>query len=158
MESENKSSSSPHFHVFSYSPMLPHLEKAVLMKNDCPKRAAPTWKSLALSSISKEAGTRCLSPSYERFFGRMQSTLHATRRTPHGALRVVQASNVCLWLVKTRRAPSRHGRDARVYGHTTTAMRKLSTPPPSLLWDGSGMALGASLTWRGLYPNTVPKH
>ena len=26
------------------------------------------------------------------------------------------------WSVKTRRAPSRHCRDARVYGHTTTAM------------------------------------
>ena len=29
-------------------------------------------------------------------------------------------------------APSRHSRDARVYGHTTTAMLKLSTPPPPL--------------------------
>ena len=26
-------------------------------------------------------------------------------------------------------APFRHSRDARVYGHTTTAMHKLSTPP-----------------------------
>ena len=34
------------------------------------------------------------------------------------------------WLVKTRRAPSRHSRDTRVYGHATTAMHKLSTPPP----------------------------
>ena len=34
-----------------------------------------------------------------------------------------------VWLVKTRRAPSRHSRDARVYGHTTTAMHKLSTHP-----------------------------
>ena len=34
------------------------------------------------------------------------------------------------WLVKTRRAPSRQSRDARVYGHTTTAMHKLNTPPP----------------------------
>ena len=33
------------------------------------------------------------------------------------------------WLVKTRRAPSRYSRDARVYGHTTTAMHNLSTPP-----------------------------
>ena len=32
--------------------------------------------------------------------------------------------------VKIRHAPSRHSRDARVYGHTTTAMHKLSTPPP----------------------------
>ena len=30
-------------------------------------------------------------------------------------------------LVKT---PRRHSMDARVYGHTTTAMHKLSTPPP----------------------------
>ena len=64
--------------------------------------------------------------------GRMQftlhATLHATRRTPHGASRLMQA--MFAWLVKTRRAPSRHGRDAKVYGHTTTAMRKLSTPPP----------------------------
>ena len=35
------------------------------------------------------------------------------------------------WLVKAWRAPSRHSRDARVYGHTTMAMRKLSTPPLS---------------------------
>ena len=34
------------------------------------------------------------------------------------------------WLEKTCRAPSRHSRDARVYGHTTTAMHKLSPPPP----------------------------
>ena len=58
----------------------------------------------------------------------MQFTLHATRRTPHGAVRLVPATSA--WLVKTRRAPSRHGRDARVYGHTTTAMHKLRTPPP----------------------------
>ena len=60
--------------------------------------------------------------------GRMQLTLHVTRRTPHGALRLVHA--ISAWLVKTRRAPSRHSRDARVYGHKTTAMHKLSTPPP----------------------------
>ena len=60
--------------------------------------------------------------------GKMQFTLHATRRTPHRASRLVQAMSA--WLVKTRRAPSRHSRNARVYGHTTTAMHKLSTPPP----------------------------
>ena len=59
--------------------------------------------------------------------GRMQFTLHATRRTPHGPSRLVQAMSA--WLMKTRRAPSRHSRDARVYGHTTTAMHELSTPP-----------------------------
>ena len=58
---------------------------------------------------------------------RMQFTLHSTRGTPHGASRLVQAMPA--WLVKTRRAPSRHSRDATVYGQTTTAMHKLSTPP-----------------------------
>ena len=33
-------------------------------------------------------------------------------------------------------APSRHSRDARVYGHTTTAMLKLSTPPPPFVSAG----------------------
>ena len=61
--------------------------------------------------------------------GRMQFTLHATRRTPQGASRMVQAMSA--WLVKTRRAPSRHSRDARIYGHTTMAMHKLSTRPLS---------------------------
>ena len=59
---------------------------------------------------------------------RMQFTLHATCRTPHGASRLVQAMSA--WSVKTPRAPSRHSRDGTVYGHTTTAMHKLSTPPP----------------------------
>ena len=63
--------------------------------------------------------------------GRTQFTLRVTRRTPHGASRLVRAT--CAWLVKTRRAPSRHSRDARVYGHTTTAMHKLSTPMAALV-------------------------
>ena len=57
----------------------------------------------------------------------MQFTLHATRRTPHDALRLVPA--VSAGLVKTRRASSRQSRDARVYGHTATAMDTPSTPP-----------------------------
>ena len=61
--------------------------------------------------------------------GRMQLTLHATHPTPHGASRLVQAMSA--WSVKTRRAPSRHCRDARVYGHTTTAMHDMSTLPPT---------------------------
>ena len=36
----------------------------------------------------------------------MQLTLHATRRTPHGASRLVQAMSA--WSVKTRHAPCRH--------------------------------------------------
>ena len=41
---------------------------------------------------------------------------HATRRTPRGASRLVQAW--LAWSVKTRRTPSRHGRDAGVCGPT----------------------------------------
>ena len=61
---------------------------------------------------------------------RMQLTLHVTRRTPHGASRLVQAMSV--WSVKTRRALSRHCKDVRVYGHKTTGMLGMSTPPLSL--------------------------
>ena len=64
----------------------------------------------------------------QEVLGRMQFALHGTRRAPHGASRLVQAMSA--WLVKTRRASSWHSRDARVYGHTTTAMHKLSTPRP----------------------------
>ena len=62
-------------------------------------------------------------------FSRMKLTLHATRRTPHGASRLVHAMSV--WSVKTRHAPSRHCRDARVYGHTTTAMNEIEYTRPS---------------------------
>ena len=54
-------------------------------------------------------------------------TLHATRRTCHGASRLVLAMSA--WSVKARRAPSRHCRDARVYGHTTTAMHDSEYTP-----------------------------
>ena len=47
-------------------------------------------------------------------------TLHAIRRTPHGASRrfALGASNVCL-VGDNPSAPFRHSRDVRVYGHTT---------------------------------------
>ena len=62
---------------------------------------------------------------------RMQLALHATRQTPHGDSRLVLAMSALS--VKTRRAPSRHYRDARVCGHRTTAMHYIDyTPPPCL--------------------------
>ena len=63
----------------------------------------------------------------------MQLTLHATRRKPHGASRLVQAMSA--WSVETRRAPSRRCGDARVDGHTTTAVRDIEFTPLPL--DGS---------------------
>ena len=43
---------------------------------------------------------------------RMKLTFHATRQTLHGAWRLVKAMSA--WSLKTRHAPSRHVRDARV--------------------------------------------
>ena len=60
----------------------------------------------------------------------MQLTLQPTRRTPHGASRLVQAMSA--WLVKIRRAPSGivGMRGFNSYGHTTTVMHEMSTPSP----------------------------
>ena len=49
--------------------------------------------------------------------------------TSRFASRLVQA--VSAWSLKTRRAPSRHCRDTRVYGHTTTAMHDIEYTPPA---------------------------
>ena len=72
-------------------------------------------------------------PPHMRFLrSRMQLTLHATHRTPHGASRLAQAMPA--WSMKYQRAPSRHCSDVRVYGHTTSAMHDTSIPPSFWLW------------------------
>ena len=58
----------------------------------------------------------------------MQLILHAARRTTYGTSRLVQVMSVLS--VETRRAQSGHCRDAKVYGHTTTAMHDTGSPPP----------------------------
>ena len=92
--------------------------------------ATPENKTLLIGAVIHEQERRHKVPRsvLRAVLGRIHSTLPATRRTPHGASRLVEAMPARL--VKTRRAPFRHSRDARVYGHTTTAMHKLSTPPP----------------------------
>ena len=73
--------------------------------------------------------------------------LHTTRPTPTScfASRWVQAINVRPWLMKTRRAPSRHCiyiyRDARVYCHTTNVMHDMSVPRPPAAGEGGGRPL-----------------
>ena len=107
--------------------------------------------SLAMSSGSKKVGTRCRSPSYEQSLEKCSSPYMRLAERPHSASRLVQAMSA--WLVKTRRAPSRHSRDARVYGHTTTAMHKLSTPhPPSppQTCKTNGVGTGVVTLWRFL--------
>ena len=68
---------------------------------------------------------------------RMQLTLHATRRSPHGASCLAQA--MLAWSVKTRHAPSRHCRDTRVYGQTTTAMHDNEYTSPSPPFQPNGV-------------------
>ena len=80
-----------------------------------------------LSSICKKGRLKSGS------FSGMQLNLKATRPTPHGAPRSVQAMSA--WSAKTRRAPSRHSRGTKAYGHTTMTMHDTSsfTFPPSPL-------------------------
>ena len=65
-----------------------------------------------MSSICKSAS--------QVVFSRVQLTLHVNRRTPQDASRLVQVLSA--WSVETRRAPSRHHREVRVYDHTTKPM------------------------------------
>ena len=58
-------------------------------------------------------------------FSRVESTFHATRRTPHGASRLVKAMSARMI---TRRAPSRHRKDARIRPGTHAFSPRL--PPP----------------------------
>ena len=61
-------------------------------------------------------------------FSRMQLDHHATRRTPHASLRA-RGQAMSAWSVKTRRASSRHCRDAFVYGHTRLRPCMISSTP-----------------------------
>ena len=69
------------------------------------------------------------SPS-QAVLSRMPVTPHATRRTPHGASRLVLA--VVTRSVKTRRTPSRHCRCARRYDLKATVVHdnERIRPPP----------------------------
>ena len=84
-----------------------------------------------LSSKCKKVRTRWRSPLLQVFLSRMQLTLHATRRTPHSASRLVHAMPA--WSVKTRRAPSRHIRDPGViplWSHDYAHAQTVYPPPP----------------------------
>ena len=62
-------------------------------------------------------------PASQAVLSRMLLTLHVSRRTPHGASRLVHAESA--WSIKTRHAPSRRRRDAMAYGHTTMSMHDI---------------------------------
>ena len=66
-------------------------------------------------------------PAPPPVLSRVHFTLNATCPTPQGASSLMQALSA--WSAKARRVPSRHCRDARVYGLTTTAMHDNEYPP-----------------------------
>ena len=75
-------------------------------------------------------------PPHRRFW--TQLTVYAIRRTPHGASRLVHAMSA--WSMKTRRAPSRHCRDARVNGPMDyTAVHGAMLPPHLTPFASRGM-------------------
>ena len=106
-----------------------------------PKSGSPTVAGLSSAFDSHQASPTPFPPQLIRrchpyarnsashaVLSRMQLALHATRRTPHGASRLVLAMPA--WSVKTRRAPPRHCKDARLYCHTATAIHDMSTHHP----------------------------
>ena len=84
-----------------------------------------------LSSMRKKSTHKVPMSASRAVVSRMQRTLHATRRTPHGASLLVHA--ISAWSMKAQRAPFRHGRDARVYfevwSYGCRYARKLGTHP-----------------------------
>ena len=62
----------------------------------------------------------------------------------------------CLVSEKKRRAPSRHCRDARVYGHMTTAMHDASTPSPVVI--ASILFLALFVLYKKRLPHSMCLH
>ena len=105
-----------------------------------PRPASQVWllvgfsspfRSYKLGGRKQESMHKVPMLASQVVLSRMQLALHAARRTSHGASRLVHAMST--WSVQARRAPSRQCRDARVHGHTTTAVHEMSTfpsPPP----------------------------
>ena len=111
----------------------PHAATKKWLDRCCAWRSSTRWKARAhpyrrtcVLLIDICAKLLPLPPSYERFVEECSSPF---MRLAEHLMALVQAMSA--WVMKTRRAPSRHSRDTRVYSHTTTAMHKVSTPPPS---------------------------
>ena len=89
-------------------------------------------KSLTLLSICKSAPLAVLS--------KIQLTLRATRRTPHGAVHLMQQATSAS-SVKNRRAPSQYcTRDARIMTMRLRSCMILEHPPPPPLLLSPEMA------------------
>ena len=82
------------------------------------------------------------------------SPLHATRRTPHGTSRLMHAMSA--WSVKTRRAASRHSRDARVM-FRRQRLRMKRAPPPNIVLPWCGLSLVVFMVANGSRWEGVPR-
>ena len=119
------------WHKYTSLPSAPVLTSQASQKNDIPGKVPvtpPVLTSPETDQFIRRRHPYTIKSALKAVLSRMQLTLHVTRPPPHGALRLVQAMSA--WSVKTRRAPSRHCRDSRVYGHTTTAMHDMSIYTP----------------------------
>ena len=115
-----------------------------------PHRCLWKWPHRKENRLIRRCHPYASKSASQAVLSKMQLTLHANRRTPPGASRLALAMSA--WSVKTRRAPSRRCRDARVYGHTTTAMHDNEySHPPSKPTRGSG---GSSLPLAEHQPTT----
>ena len=81
------------------------------------------WVYQKIQQVFRHCHPYARKPASEAVLDRMQLSLHADRRTPLAASCLVQEKFA--WSVKTRRPPSRHSTDAKVYGNATTAMHGL---------------------------------
>ncbi|CAM9691118.1 unnamed protein product, partial [Laminaria digitata] len=81
--------------------------------------------------------------------------LYAFRERGTLLLAVTPPQAMPAWWVKTRRAPSRHCRDSRVFGHTTTAVHDNEYTPPPLQVENSASAPIRPIP-NGTTPVTIP--
>ena len=100
----------------------------------------PTETATKVTDPLSRKGIQCgqqIHATYTQHFALHKSILHIfdLRKTsvkhPPPISRLWCKQTMSAWSVKTRRAPSRHCRGARVYGHRTTAMHEMSTRPPT---------------------------
>ena len=96
--------------VYGKAPMMQLHIMSLLSPEDLSGHNGNYTNSLKLSFVCKSAS--------QAVFSNMQPNVYATRSTFDGVPRLVQPTDTRS--VRTRRAPSRHCKDARVYGDTTT--------------------------------------
>ena len=116
--------SSPPYPLLSRSPRPPN-KRFLVLRGTIVNRTYGTHKNLYTNFYSQHLVLFTMVPRDS-----MQLAFRATRRTHHGASRLVQAMSA--WSVKTRRRPSRHCRDAEAHGHACDYGHACQRAPPPL--------------------------